>query len=1207
MKKCYFLIFGLLLHGILWGQSLRINEWMAVNHRTISGPNGHTGWIELYNAGTINLNLGNYYLSDDPANLTKYRISPNASMLNIRSGQHFIIWMDGLLQNCFNCLQMSLNPRGGSIYITLPDGVTLLDVVHYDTQYRDISFGRTTDGGPEFGYFQNATPRRPNQTSVAAMHVMSPPDFEIKGGFFDSSFLLRLSHSDPDAEIFFTVDGSTPDPKRLAQPYGYKNQWRASGDSPPLPMLFDTVKTQLYNRPIFISNASLRPNHVANFNTSFDQSPWYLPQDLLQKGTVVRAVAYKNGAIASPIVGETYFVTNSSWTKHELPVVSIATANKRLFDYEHGLTTAGLDFDAWRDTASGNPLGNSPANWNREGIEHEIPISISVFNPDGERVINQEAGMRIHGGWTRHVPRKSFRLYARSAYGKSTFEHPFFLTTDDTEFKRLILRNSGNDFASTLFRDAFMQHLVRPLNFDIQLSQPAVLYLNGEYQGLYNIREFQNRHYIERKYGIQADQLDLLGNNFSVIDGTSFQFIMMLSYMVNRDLSQPEHIEFVKTLLDIPGFLEYIMAQVFIRNSDWPHNNVKVWRKRTTYQPGLPPGQDGRFRWMMYDTDHGFGLVGSNLGVRHNTLDWAYNTAQVGMMLQNLFENDSVKAWFGLRYQDLINSLFRSDHIIRIIDSMEAQYRPEIPMQIQRWQTPSDFGNWEHQVQNLRLFASQRGLFARQHLSALFNWESSRIIEVSVSDPKAGFCHVNTISLNRQTPGLHEPIYPWIGFYVPDVPITLSAHAHSGYQFAYWTLGQDTLFQDTIVLVLQVPTSIKAHFNWAQEDCPAELGFDLNTCPYIFDFWSEDAQAGTAPPNARFVYFEDVDPGHQSPIAGFTNGAYNLNSRTRIEGRNEVGVAFVNTGNTAGNPGYPGGKIGGLLLNLTTKDLHEVWISWIGHTHQQQSRAYEIRLQYRIGSTGPFEDLNDLNGFPMVYRAQQDGEEYHFPPVALPEHLLNRDCIQLLWRYMYTGRRRSASSGARDLLGISSIKLMNKPFPEDYSLLLANPDFSGPQVVQKGDTAHWHAHVFISGGRYQWSVENGVLLTPANEPTIQIYWPNTGMGKVTLEIERPGACRMGQSKAVAIHNNFLADEDEIHQLNLYPNPNNGQFKIALSSALPAAFELRVMDMVGRTLHEEVLQQVSSHELHLSLARGMYLLTLYNPLTERSFIKRFEVQ
>jgi hypothetical protein len=1192
-----------------WGQSLFINEWMVSNTRTLAGPDGFPGWVEIYNAGPNTINLSGYYFSDNPAQPTKYRFLTAGAALNVHPGKHFLVWLGRQKQGCFNCVPLELPLSGGAIYLIHPDSVTVIDAVQYGQQYRDISMGRTIDGGAAFGYFQNATPKRPNQQSVAAGEVLSPPIIETPGGFYNQNVFVKITHPDPDAQILYTTDGSQPQMSFLGgQPFPYKNQWPQASDGVRFPMLSDTMRTFVFEDSIELKPGHLRPNHVANFSTSFDTEPWYIPQQSLQKGTVIRAVAVKEGAIASPVNSQTYFIKDAHWKAHELPVVSIATGNHELFDYNHGISTAGVDFENWRDTSNSSPQGNSPANWHREGSFYEIPVSLSFFDRDGSLRIAQEAGMRIHGGWTRYAPRKSFRLYARAAYGNNTLEHPFFSLSDHTSYKRLLLRNSGNDHAATLFRDAFMQNLVKHLNFDIQLSEPAVVYLNGEYQGLYNLREFQNHHYIERKYEVAANQLDLLGSNFEVLEGTSFQFIMMLSYMVNRDLSQPEHLEFVETLLDIPGFLEYVMAQVFIRNSDWPHNNVKVWRKRTAFQPHQPTGLDGRFRWMMYDTDHGFGLVGSNNGVHHNTLEMAYQTAQVGMMLQRLFENDSVKNWFGIRYQDLLNTCFRSDHIIRMVDSMEAMYRPEIPMQMSRWGMPASFENWQSQVERLRAFARARGLHARQHLSAQFDWSPPILLQLDVNQEAAGYCHINTVSLVPETPGLQKGLYPWVGMYVPDVPIVISAHAYPGFEFGYWIRGTDTLFQDTLQFSLQQATSIKAFFLPTIEDCSSQLGYQLAECPYVFDHWSPSSLPGSAPSHAAFVYFDRADPPINAPIAGITSGAFNLESRTRILGLGLDGVAFVNTGNAAGNPGYPGGQLGGLLLTVDTRDLPQAWVSWIGRTHERQSRVYEIRLQYRIGQEGPFLDLLDVNGFPMVYRTQmQPGDAYEFPPVALPAHLLGRSCVQLLWRYAYTGQRRVATSGARDILGVKSIRLAAVPFPEDFTALFPTPDFSGPEQVLAGDTSQWASHMYMAGSRFQWTVKGGEILGASNASVVKIYWQEPGMGSVTLELVLPDGCRWAGRKDVAVKSGFEADATEEFSASLFPNPNDGTFKVAFAGDPMQQVDLSIFDITARLLHQEYLMLGREHQISLNLPSGIYLLVLREQATGKTHTSKFEVR
>jgi hypothetical protein len=192
-------------------------------------------------------------------------------------------------------------------------------------------------------------------------------------------------------------------------------------------------------------------------------------------------------------------------TRYHLPVVSIATDSLHLFDYDTGIFVPGSI------TIMGGPEDDKKkdephlfGNYVQRGVEWERPASFELFETSGERALAQDIGIRVHGGRSRSLPLKSLRLYARSEYGENRFYYPVFPDLPYREYNRLILRNSGQDFfsRSTMFRDGFMQTLVRDLNLDTQAYRPSVVFINGEYWGIMNIRERYDEDYLARTWGV---------------------------------------------------------------------------------------------------------------------------------------------------------------------------------------------------------------------------------------------------------------------------------------------------------------------------------------------------------------------------------------------------------------------------------------------------------------------------------------------------------------------------------------------------------------------------------------------------------------------------------------------------------------------------------------------------------------------------------
>ncbi len=505
--------------------------------------------------------------------------------------------------------------------------------------------------------------------------------------------------------------------------------------------------------------------------------------DLPREGSatnVVRARAFKEGYLPSATATETYIVDSNVANRYNMPVISIAAEQPDLFGY-HGIYVPG-----WSNDVAGIP------NFMMKGNAWERPAHVTFFEPDGEIGFSQEAGIRIHGGWTRNLPQKSLRLYARgSLYDESRFAHRVFPDAPYEEYNRLLLRNSGNDNAQTMFRDAMMQRLVKHLRMDTQAYRPSVVYLNGQYWGIHNIRERYDRHYLARTYGVNPDRVDILefrpSSPHSVKEGSDDHYNQTIAYIEANGLSAAEHYEHIKTRIDIGNFIDYNVAQIFVNNSDWPNNNNDFWRfQAEEYDPFAPHGHDGRWRWLLFDTDFGFG---HSRGASYNLLEavtetsseWWRGSAST-FLLRELLENQEFREEFVNRFADLLNTAFLPERVIGVIDEMQAGLADEIVHHADRWGSP---GNWSGHVNNMRNFANQRPAYVWGHLRGKFSL-SQNALTLNVSDPDAGFVRVNSVDVDYGTPGVSASAYPWTGSYFQEVPIEVTAQARPGYRFSHW-------------------------------------------------------------------------------------------------------------------------------------------------------------------------------------------------------------------------------------------------------------------------------------------------------------------------------------------------------------------------------------------------------------------------------------
>lgn len=902
---------------------------------------------------------------------------------------------------------------------------------------------------------------------IEAQNQLAPVHFSVAGGFYSEALTLELTHPDPEVTIIYTLDGSEPELNHLQGiVYRHMDRYRSHQQQ----LLEKSYITHKYeqNDPIEIRDRSMDANYLSRMQTSFQESPepYYFPIDPIFKGTVVRARAVKGETMTGPISTQTFFVTPDGRDRYSLPVISIAIQEDRFFDYESGIYVPGKKYD---DANPDITRGDAVANHSQRGIEWERKASMEIFEP--ESVIadyQQEMGIRIHGGWSRVHPMKSLRLYARSDYGENRFRHQMFPDEPYTVFNRLILRNSGNDWPESMLRDPLMQRIVKHMNIDTQAYRPYILFLNGEYWGIHNMRERYDKHYLARKHGVDSDNIDLLTGFGWVKEGSNRHYVETLNYIRQNGLTAQDHYEYIQTRIDIENYIDYQIVHIFVANTDWPGNNIDFWRKATEqFEPVAPNMHDGRWRWLPFDLDLGFHLYegcepGNDVCTTpdHNTLAFASredgpswpNPPIATELFRAMLENEQFRVDFVNRYLDQLNTAFLPDRLVNEVREMAEYVEPEMNEHLDRWfsgRTWHHFNRWQYLI-NSRLipFAEQRPDHARAHLKEFFDVKNEHKLTVDLSDHAGGYVQVNTVLIRSETPGVSTGPYPWSGTYFEGVPVVLVAHSFPGFRFSHW-LGEGRRYHNPVIeLNLTESESIKAVYYSDQDSDVIPKPHILREGSYQFDEWPASHLQAEYPDHMGFVYMDEDDPGLSADIAGFTTGIYNLDSRTRINGLDSDGFAFINTANE--NVGYPATRLGGAILGINTRRIRNIEVQWEGLTIRPNSRVYNLRLQYRIGDKGIFKDVLDEDGRPVEYnRNSEPGHRMQTGPIRLPTEAEDRAYVQLFWRYYHTGVQISEESGQRSKMAVSNIsveglKIMDEEleslYPQDVAIFQNYPN-----------------------------------------------------------------------------------------------------------------------------------------------------------------------
>ena len=391
--------------------------------------------------------------------------------------------------------------------------------------------------------------------------------------------------------------------------------------------------------------------------------------------------------------------------RYSFPVVSLMTDSTNLFDHTKGIYVPGLVYD-------NNPSWTNfwgTGNYHQSGDNWERPVHIEFFEKDGSEAINQDAGVRIHGSGASSLPEKSLRIYARSEYGKSTFDYQVFPKRNKKDFKRLILRNSGQDFLWTLFADALIQDASRNIGIEISDFRPVIVFINGEYWGIHNLRERYDEYYLQDYCGLAPEDIEIIDEGTLCHYYNNKHYEEMCNFIENNDLSIDKNYEIIKDYIDIYNTINYFVHKIFFGVMDWPGNNVKIWR---------PLIENGKWRWLAFDNDDGMMYPQVNSFIHAtaiNSESWQ-NPPWSTFIFRNLMKNENFKKLFFETLDLRMKTVFSEENILKKIDAFESLYKPEIDEHIRRWNYPQDVNEWKYNVEKLREFIRIRTAIIPQHI-----------------------------------------------------------------------------------------------------------------------------------------------------------------------------------------------------------------------------------------------------------------------------------------------------------------------------------------------------------------------------------------------------------------------------------------------------------------------------------------------------------
>lgn len=485
---------------------------------------------------------------------------------------------------------------------------------------------------------------------------------------------------------------------------------------------------------------------------------------MVDSTTIIKAIAFANGR-ASKTLTKTYFINEDSIT---LPVVSLSIEPYVLFDPAKGIFKRG--------PKASPKFPHKGANYYSR---KEYPCYVEIFETNKKRVYHSDIGFKMFGGMSRIFPQKSFSLYAsKSRYGNKYIRHRIFPEKKQKKYKRLVLRNSGSDFGETHFRDALITSFGKDIGLEVQAYRPSVVFINGEYWGIYNFREKLTRHYLVENFGYHKDSVNLIEHRKSVQAGSRKTYDAMRLFMRNNNLSSQENFDYIASQMDVENFMEYEILQIYIDNQD-AGGNIKFWR---------PMEEGGKWRWILFDTDFGLGHYG-RYGFRNNSL--AFHTRPDGpgwpnppwstLNLRSLLQNKNFQAEFVSRFLDRLNSTFDSTNIIPRIDKMANKILPELPRHWERWKLTSK--RWQKEVDRMKEFSKKRPAYMREFLREQFP-QFGQDVSLTIKVDSNGQVELNKVI---------DVATSFKGIYFQKLPVSVKAKPYFGYAFSHWEMDNERI------------------------------------------------------------------------------------------------------------------------------------------------------------------------------------------------------------------------------------------------------------------------------------------------------------------------------------------------------------------------------------------------------------------------------
>ena len=494
--------------------------------------------------------------------------------------------------------------------------------------------------------------------------------------------------------------------------------------------------------------------------------------------TVLRCRTYAEGSFPSEEFIRTYVFEQQP----SLAAIFVTTDPLSMFSNDSGLYMTGNSASMMDPKYGANFWSN-----------RELPVYVEMFEPGSPKApaFGVMGDYKISGQYSRAKEKKSFSVTLREEYGNKRLKYPLFPDYPELKkFKAFSLRNFGNNSGDDYVRDRVGTQMTEGLGVDYQHGRYAIVYYNGKYYGIHDLRERNSEYYYETRYGLDPNDIDLIDANNEASAGSSTDFKAMIDWLQSNELSSETNYKKIADQIDVENFMNYMSAEMFLNNSDWPHNNMKKWRVAS---------QKSKWKWFLYDTDFGFGVsynqqngnvfsyvtnasgtngmgMGMVPGMGQQGQQTGGSISEHTILMIRLLGNDGFKKAFINRFCVLLSMNFAGERLVKQIDALQSQVQSEMSRDAEFWgyNVSSMNGNLE----KIKSFATSRQQTIMNDMQQYFSLSSTA--QVTLSAQGSGQILVHNLPLDQSSMTVN---------FFSDVPVTVTAVPKSGAVFSGWSDG----------------------------------------------------------------------------------------------------------------------------------------------------------------------------------------------------------------------------------------------------------------------------------------------------------------------------------------------------------------------------------------------------------------------------------